>query len=66
MTVIDILIEKFVGKNITLTKDGEKIESGVVNSIYESGDRYSGYYIIFLIDGCTNSITLDDTEITLN
>lgn len=46
ITIIDLLKREFLGKSIEVKND-EDVTSGVVSSIYELGDKYTGYTIIF-------------------
>lgn len=74
-TIIDLLTEKYVGKCVRLEKDiyekrkkSERvlIYSGIVSRIYESGDEYSGFYVMFLFaDGNEEYIDNVETFITL-
>ena len=74
-TIIELLEKEFKGKRVKLEKnvyvkhglEGRKILTcGVVDEIYEDGDKYSGYGIYFRFkDHSEWSIDLTDVIITI-
>jgi len=64
MTVIDILIEKYLNKNIKISNKTVSC-SGICTNIYTEGDQYCGYYPCFILDGLQISVDIEDNEIDI-